>query len=223
MLPCASSIEKEGSISNSGRWMQWRYKAVESRGDFASRRRHHGRALLQAEGPLREGGRPQQGGHHEALVELRQVRQQGALPPRRPRHRQGDQRNLPGRQGRREPRHEGEDALQERPAGSQLRLPAGRRLDLLGRLGLLRILHRRGQHVGTARKGRPHGSGTLPPVGLVLAGQSPDHLQRRLGASRDGQALEPGTGPSSSGTARSGRATCPTAWAIPAAAAAPSS
>ena len=24
-LPCCVSIEKEGSISNSGRWMQWRY------------------------------------------------------------------------------------------------------------------------------------------------------------------------------------------------------
>jgi len=32
MLPCASSVEKEGSISNSGRWMQWRYKAVEPPG-----------------------------------------------------------------------------------------------------------------------------------------------------------------------------------------------
>jgi formate dehydrogenase major subunit len=29
MLPCASSVEKEGSISNSGRLAQWRYKAVE--------------------------------------------------------------------------------------------------------------------------------------------------------------------------------------------------
>jgi formate dehydrogenase major subunit len=29
MLPCAASIEKEGSIANSGRLMQWRYKAVE--------------------------------------------------------------------------------------------------------------------------------------------------------------------------------------------------
>ena len=28
MLPCASSIEKEGSIANSSRLMQWRYKAV---------------------------------------------------------------------------------------------------------------------------------------------------------------------------------------------------
>jgi len=29
MLPCSSSVEKEGSISNSGRWAQWRYKAIE--------------------------------------------------------------------------------------------------------------------------------------------------------------------------------------------------
>ena len=27
-LPCANSMEKEGSITNSGRWMQWRYKAA---------------------------------------------------------------------------------------------------------------------------------------------------------------------------------------------------
>lgn len=32
MLPCSASIEKEGSISNSGRWMQWRYQAVNSPG-----------------------------------------------------------------------------------------------------------------------------------------------------------------------------------------------
>ena len=33
MLPCAVSAEKEGSITNSGRWMQWRYKAADSPGD----------------------------------------------------------------------------------------------------------------------------------------------------------------------------------------------
>ena len=27
-LPCAASVEKEGSITNSGRWAQWRYKAA---------------------------------------------------------------------------------------------------------------------------------------------------------------------------------------------------
>jgi formate dehydrogenase major subunit len=31
-LPCAASVEKEGSISNSGRWAQWRYKAQEPPG-----------------------------------------------------------------------------------------------------------------------------------------------------------------------------------------------
>ncbi|MCK7508175.1 MAG: hypothetical protein MZV70_31725 [Desulfobacterales bacterium] len=33
MLPCASSIEKEGSIANSGRLMQWRYKAINPVGE----------------------------------------------------------------------------------------------------------------------------------------------------------------------------------------------
>lgn len=33
MLPCCSSMEKEGSISNSGRLAQWRYKAVEPLGN----------------------------------------------------------------------------------------------------------------------------------------------------------------------------------------------
>jgi formate dehydrogenase major subunit len=27
-LPCATSVEKEGSVTNSGRWMQWRYEAT---------------------------------------------------------------------------------------------------------------------------------------------------------------------------------------------------
>ena len=29
VLPAASSVEKEGSLSNSGRWAQWRYKAID--------------------------------------------------------------------------------------------------------------------------------------------------------------------------------------------------
>jgi formate dehydrogenase major subunit len=32
-LPCAVSIEKEGSITNSGRWMQWRYQGPVPRGE----------------------------------------------------------------------------------------------------------------------------------------------------------------------------------------------
>ncbi len=33
MLPCAVSFEKEGSVSNSGRWVQWRYKASDPPGE----------------------------------------------------------------------------------------------------------------------------------------------------------------------------------------------
>ena len=33
LLPAAASFEKEGSITNSGRWMQWRWKAVEPPGE----------------------------------------------------------------------------------------------------------------------------------------------------------------------------------------------
>lgn len=36
LFPAASSVEKEGSISNSGRWIQWRYKAVEPVGKSKS-------------------------------------------------------------------------------------------------------------------------------------------------------------------------------------------
>ncbi len=35
-LPAASSVEKQGSIANSGRWAQWRYKAVDPPGDAES-------------------------------------------------------------------------------------------------------------------------------------------------------------------------------------------
>jgi formate dehydrogenase major subunit len=36
LLPAASSVEKEGSQSNSGRWMQWRYKGAKPPGDAIS-------------------------------------------------------------------------------------------------------------------------------------------------------------------------------------------
>jgi len=36
MLPAACSYEKEGSISNSGRWAQWRYKAIDPIGEAKS-------------------------------------------------------------------------------------------------------------------------------------------------------------------------------------------
>ncbi len=36
LFPAADSFEKEGSVSNSGRWIQWRYQAVKPHGDARS-------------------------------------------------------------------------------------------------------------------------------------------------------------------------------------------
>jgi formate dehydrogenase major subunit len=36
LLPAAASVEKEGSITNSGRWSQWRYKAIDPPGEARS-------------------------------------------------------------------------------------------------------------------------------------------------------------------------------------------
>ena len=36
LLPAAASFEKEGSITNSGRWMQYRWKAIDSKGEAKS-------------------------------------------------------------------------------------------------------------------------------------------------------------------------------------------
>ena len=61
MLPCASSVEKEGSIANSGRLQQWRYKAVNPPGealpdgDIMSEIFFKVKALYEKEGgPLKE-------------------------------------------------------------------------------------------------------------------------------------------------------------------------
>jgi formate dehydrogenase major subunit len=55
-LPCAVSIEKEGSITNSGRWMQWRYQGpkplgnTKPDGDIMYELFEHIRALYKKEG-----------------------------------------------------------------------------------------------------------------------------------------------------------------------------
>jgi formate dehydrogenase major subunit len=55
-LPCAVSIEKEGSVSNSGRWMQWRYQGPDTPngqkpdGDLMYELMHEIQALYKKEG-----------------------------------------------------------------------------------------------------------------------------------------------------------------------------
>jgi formate dehydrogenase major subunit len=47
LFPVADSMEKEGSISNSGRWLQWRYQAVKAHGDAKSDLWYNNRLALE--------------------------------------------------------------------------------------------------------------------------------------------------------------------------------
>jgi formate dehydrogenase major subunit len=47
LFPAVDSMEKEGSVSNSGRWLQWRYQAVKAHGDAKSDLWHANRLALE--------------------------------------------------------------------------------------------------------------------------------------------------------------------------------
>ena len=74
MLPCCSSVEKEGSISNSGRLAQWRYKAVEPPGQSMPDAEIMNELYLQGKRALQEGRRRLPRSHHESDLELRGAR-----------------------------------------------------------------------------------------------------------------------------------------------------
>lgn len=66
MLPCASSIEKEGSIANSGRLMQWRYKAVAPVGEAKPDGDIMSEILFKVQDLYKKNG----GSHKEAITKL---------------------------------------------------------------------------------------------------------------------------------------------------------
>jgi formate dehydrogenase major subunit len=66
MLPCASSIEKEGSIANSSRLMQWRYKAVDPVGESLP----DGDIMSEIYLKVKELYEKQGGPHKDALTQL---------------------------------------------------------------------------------------------------------------------------------------------------------
>ncbi len=66
-LPCAVSVEKEGSITNSGRWMQWRYKAVEPLGDC----RPDGDIMVELFNKIRDLYKKEGGAYPEPILSLK--------------------------------------------------------------------------------------------------------------------------------------------------------
>jgi formate dehydrogenase major subunit len=66
-LPCAASMEKEGSITNSGRWGQWRYKAQEPSGDA----RPDGDIMVELFNEIRELYKEEKGALPEPILSLK--------------------------------------------------------------------------------------------------------------------------------------------------------
>ena len=72
LFPAADSLEKEGSASNSGRWIQWRYQAVKPHGDAKSDLWYANRLALELKKLYQD--RPQSRlarAHRPAQLELR--------------------------------------------------------------------------------------------------------------------------------------------------------
>jgi formate dehydrogenase-N alpha subunit len=66
LLPAAASLEKEGSLMNSARWMQWRYQAVDPPGEAKSDLWIINRLVLKLKELYAEEGGP----HAEAITDL---------------------------------------------------------------------------------------------------------------------------------------------------------
>jgi formate dehydrogenase-N alpha subunit len=66
LLPVAASLEKEGSLMNSARWMQWRYRAVDAPGEAKSDLWIINRLLLKLKELYAQEGGP----HAEAITSL---------------------------------------------------------------------------------------------------------------------------------------------------------
>ena len=125
LLPCCSSVEKEGSISNSGRLVQWRHKAVEPVGQS----RPDAEILNALYFRVKELYRQEPGAFSDPILKLtwEYGEKDAAGQSQTPRHSpgcQGNKRILPGRRTRPESKPSQADRSERRP-GSELREPAG--------------------------------------------------------------------------------------------------
>ena len=193
------------SFSNSARWIQWKWKAVDPPGQpGATRRSSPGSSSRSATST--EGGRRAAGGRCSTSPGLHQPGQSG---PRR--GAEGDQR-----QGDRPIWHEPPKDPKSKEPPKVLKT-AGQQLDSFGQLRddgstscgnwlYTGVYTEAGNNCRAPEHRRSARAGDVPPVGVQLAGQPPRHVQPRF---RRRRRASPGirSGPASSGTARSGWAT----------------
>ena len=190
MLPCASSVEKEGSITNSGRWAQWRYKAVEPLGESQPDAEIMNELYLQGQGALQEGRRRLPRADRQPDLELRQAEADGKIK-HIDIHAVAKEINgyfLDDVLSTTKVEAAQTASARKGDLVTSFAIAAGRRHHLMRQLDLLQFVYpegrQRGQHDGPAGQERPDGSRPLPGLGLVLAGEPEDHLQPGLGRPR---------------------------------------
>ena len=141
-LPTTCFAEEEGSLTNSGRWLQWHWAGGTPPGEAKHRHLDHGADLSAAEGALREGGRRVPRPDPQSPLALRRT-------PTSRRRRNSPRRSTATRSADvPDPTDADQDAAQKRQAARQLRRAARRRHDGVRLLDLLRLLHRERQQHG---------------------------------------------------------------------------
>ena len=163
-LPSTCFAEDEGSLTNSGRWLQWHWAAGTPPGEAKHDTWIMAQIYQRLKALYHEGRRGVPGADRQPALAL-----QGSERADLRRARQGNQRLRNRRRDRPERSDQGRPA--EGQAGRQLLRPARRRQDRLGLLDLLRLLQRAGQQHGPPRHVGPRRRRRLPEMGVLLAAQ----------------------------------------------------
>ncbi len=182
-LPTTCFAEEDGSIVNSGRWLQWHWKGAEPPGEAQERHRDHVADLHAPAQDVPEGGRRVPRPDPQPDLALFQPAE-----PDRGRTGDGVQRQGAGGPGR--PQGPDHGHAQGRRAAARLCPAARRRHHRQRLLDLRRLLDPAGQPDGPPRQQRPLRHGPDPGLGLGVAGEPAHPLQPRLGR-RQRQAVGP--------------------------------
>ena len=181
LLPAANFAEKDGTFTNSARWLQWKWKALDPPGQAKADQEILGPHLPGRPRALPEGGRRPPRAGAERRLGLHQPRASRPL-----RGAEGDEREGPADLP--DPKDQTKIAQARGTAARRLRPARGRRLDHVRQLAALRRLHRGREQRPAPQQRRPDGPRHVPRLGLLLARQPPDHVQPGIGRRR-GQAL----------------------------------
>ena len=172
-LPSTCFAEEDGSLVNSGRWLQWHWKAAEPPGDARNDQEIMAGIFLRLRDAVQEGRRRLPRPHPQPDLE--------ASPARGPLARgTGEGILRQGAEGRHRPEGSGQGPGEGRRAVERLCRTARRRLHFLRLLDLLRCLDGEGQPDGAARQQRSLRHRADAELGFRLAGQPAHAVQPRL-------------------------------------------